>query len=140
MNLLMFLWAVASTLTGSTNDPENTTLTVTVQNIQPKTGTVRIALMKSCKNFPNCNPESTAILDAKNLSVQKTFTVEQGEYAVAVYHDVNANGELDKRMFGIPKEPYGFSNNFRPRMSAPTFSDCMIKVGAGGKAISIRLE
>jgi uncharacterized protein (DUF2141 family) len=140
MNLLMLLWAVASTLTGSTDDPKTTTLTVTIQNIQSKTGTVRIALMKSCKKFPDCTPESTAILDAKNSSVQKAFTVEPGEYAVAVYHDLNANGELDKRIFGIPKEPYGFSNNFRPRMSAPTFSDCMIKVGASGKAITIKID
>jgi len=140
MNLLILLWAVAPSIIGSIDEPIMTTLTVTVQNVQRKSGTVRIALMKSCKNFPACNPESTAVIDAKNSSVQKAFTVEPGEYAVAVYHDVNANGELDKRMFGIPKEPYGFSNNFRPVMSAPKFVDCMITVGASGKAIEIKIE
>lgn len=140
MNLLTLLWSLTPILFGPTDDPKTTTLTVTIQNVQSKTGTIRISLMKSCKNFPSCNPESTAIIDAKTSSVQKAFTVEPGEYAVAVYHDVNANGELDKRIFGIPKEPYGFSNNFRPRVSAPTFSDCMISVGAAGKAISIKIE
>lgn len=140
MKLLILLWAGVATLVGPTDDPKNTTLTVTVQNIQQKTGTIRIALMKSCKKFPDCNPASTAILEAKNSSVQKAFIIEPGEYAVAVYHDVNANGELDKRIFGIPKEPYGFSNNFRPRVSAPTFVDCKITVGAAGKAITIKID
>lgn len=140
MLFLMLLWIVAPLFYGSTDDPKKTTLTVTIQNVQSKTGTVRIAVMKACKKFPECNPDETAIIDAKSSSFQKAFSVEPGEYAVAVYHDKNANGELDKRIFGIPKEPYGFSNNFRPRISAPTFGDCKIVVGSGGKTISIKVE
>lgn len=143
MRFLLILWAMLPmlpTVSGPTDDPKKATLTITIQNIQSKTGTVRIALMKACKKFPDCKPENTAIIDAKSSSVQKAFNVEPGEYAVAVYHDRNANGELDKRIFGIPKEPYGFSNNFRPRISAPTFGDCKITVGEGGKAISITIE
>lgn len=103
-------------------------------------GTVRIALMKKCEKFPECKPANTAIIEAKNTAHQTSFTVEPGDYAIAVYHDVNANGQLDKKVFGIPKEPYGFSNNFRPRFSAPTFGDCKITVGDAGKAIAIRIE
>lgn len=40
-----------------------------------------------------------------------TFTdLPKGKYAVSVYHDANRNGMLDKNIFGIPKERYGFSN------------------------------
>jgi uncharacterized protein (DUF2141 family) len=140
MLFLMLFWTVAPLLAGATDDPKKTTLTVTIQNVQAKTGTVRIAVMKACKKFPDCKPDDTVIIDAKNALIQKAFSVEPGEYAVAVYHDRNANGELDKRIFGIPKEPYGFSNNFRPRLSAPTFNDCKIVVGSGGKSISITVE
>ncbi|MCY7356625.1 MAG: DUF2141 domain-containing protein [Rudanella sp.] len=140
MLYLTLLWAVAHFLAGPSDDPQKAALTITIQNVQSKTGTVRIALMKGCKKFPDCNPENTAIIDAKSSPFQKAFSVEPGDYAVAVYHDKNANGELDKRIFGIPKEPYGFSNNFRPRMSAPTFGDCKITVGSGGKTIQIRIE
>ena len=62
-----------------------------------------------------------------------------GDYAIAVYHDQNGNGKMDKRMFGIPKEPYGFSNNIKPVMSAPKFSECRFTVGDSGKVISIKL-
>ena len=39
--------------------------------------------------------------------------VPYGEYGVAVFHDVNGNGKNDSNFIGIPKEPYGFSNNAR---------------------------
>ena len=55
----------------------------------------------------------------KRGNLQTSFNLEPGDYAVAIYHDENGNGQLDKRLFGIPKEPYGFSNNYRPRLSAP---------------------
>ena len=45
-----------------------------------------------------------------------------GRYAVAAYHDVNGNGELDKVPPGLPTEPYGFSNEVgrlgRPELRA----------------------
>jgi uncharacterized protein (DUF2141 family) len=44
-----------------------------------------------------------------------------GEYALAVYHDVNENGKLDTGLFGIPTEKYGFSNNAKGYMGAPSF-------------------
>ncbi len=79
-------------------------------------------------------------IDAAHNSVQTTFSVEPGEYAIAVYHDQNGNGKMDTRLFGIPKEPYGFSNDFRPMLSAPKFSDCEFSVGDGGKTMRIKLN
>lgn len=52
-----------------------------------------------------------------------------GRYAMAVYLDANANGKLDRGMFGIPSEPYGFSNNggaFGP----PDFAEAAFVVDA----------
>ena len=31
-----------------------------------------------------------------------------GDYGVAVFHDENSNGKMDKYVLGIPLEPYGF--------------------------------
>lgn len=35
--------------------------------------------------------------------------LNDGEYSFAIYHDINENEKLDSNIFGIPKEPYGFS-------------------------------
>jgi len=44
-----------------------------------------------------------------------------GEYAVMLYHDENGNDKLDKNIVGVPKEPYGFSNNARARLGLPLY-------------------
>lgn len=49
-----------------------------------------------------------------------------GQYAIAVYHDVNGNGKLDKNLVGIPSEPYAFSNNPRAKWKRPNFLDSRV--------------
>lgn len=43
-----------------------------------------------------------------------TFVIKDlppGDYAMAIYHDMNENGSMDETEMKIPKEPFGFSNN-----------------------------
>ncbi|GAB3248247.1 DUF2141 domain-containing protein [Larkinella harenae] len=117
-----------------------TKLIVDVQNIKEVKGQLRVGLYKPCDDFPmGCKPIANQIVAVNGSSTRVTFTVPPGDYAVALFHDVNDNGQMDKKMFGIPKEPYGFSNNYRPRVSGPNFDDCRIQVGGAGKTISIKL-
>ena len=140
---MLYLLSVFSLfLSGPT--PENSikkaSLTVEIQNVRKLTGAVYIALFKPGKDFPSGKAIDGKKIDAAHNSVQTTFSVEPGEYAIAVYHDQNGNGKMDTRMFGIPKEPYGFSNDFRPMLSAPKFSDCEFSVGDAGKVMQIKLN
>jgi len=50
-----------------------------------------------------------------------------GQYAIAVYHDLNGNGKLDKNLIGIPSEPYAFSNNPRAKWKRPDFLDSRVQ-------------
>ena len=68
-------------------------------------------------------------LDAQKGTVSHTFKdLEAGTYAIVVYHDENHNKICDKNFFGIPTEAYAFSNNMRPKLSAPSFEECAIKL------------
>ncbi len=62
-----------------------------------------------------------------------------GVYAVAVYHDANANHRFDVGMFG-PTEAYGFSNNPRILFSKPSFSSVKFQAKAGETTVDIRLN
>jgi uncharacterized protein (DUF2141 family) len=108
--------------------PALPTLTINVQNLRQQTGRVCVAVYASGEGFPGGKPKELRRVPVKGEQQQISFTVEPGDYAVAVFQDLNDNGKLDTRLFGIPKEPYGFSNNFRPRLSAPKFSDCRVTV------------
>ncbi len=122
------------------DSPKKINLTIEVQNVRAIKGVVYFALFRPGKDFPEGKPVEGKKVDVNNAQVHTTFSVEPGEYAIAVFHDENSNGKMDKRLFGIPKEPYGFSNNFRPKLSAPKFSDCGFSVGDGGKTIHIKLN
>jgi uncharacterized protein (DUF2141 family) len=56
-----------------------------------------------------------------------------------MFQDANANGDLDLGPLG-PKEGYGFSNNVRPILSAPSLQSALVSVGPGDTRISIRLR
>ena len=44
-----------------------------------------------------------------------------GTYAISVFQDLNANDKLDRKLFGVPVEPYGFSVSTARMTRAPTF-------------------
>ncbi len=116
------------------------TLSVEVTNVRSTGGTLRVALYKPGGKFGKTQPDFY-----KNIPVSQTgsfkfdFDVVPGKYAIAVYHDQNNNNKLDKNMVGYPKEPFGFSNNYRPVISGPDFQDCAFELTEKGKLISIKL-
>lgn len=63
-----------------------------------------------------------------------------GKYAMSCFHDLNGNGQLDTNWMGIPTEPYGFSNNARPKFRAPNWSETAFDWSGQGAPIGIRLE
>jgi uncharacterized protein (DUF2141 family) len=53
------------------------------------------------------------------------YTVQDmppGDYAIAIYHDANTDGQCNSNFLGVPTECYGFSNNVKPFLSAPSFN------------------
>jgi uncharacterized protein (DUF2141 family) len=59
----------------------------------------------------------------KGLNSITLQNISDGRYALAIFHDENGDGKMNKNMLGIPKEGYGVSNNVKNLMSAPTFKE-----------------
>jgi uncharacterized protein (DUF2141 family) len=113
-----------------------------IQNIKNTKGTLRIAFYKKGSNFP----DNSGILYAKEMKIiQKgemilTFSdIGLGEYAMAIFHDENGNKKLDKNLLGVPTEPYGFSRNFKPKFSAPKYTDCNVDFSQTNNSFTIKL-
>ncbi len=66
-------------------------------------------------------------------SLYRIDEIPAGDIAVLVYVDENGNDVLDKNFIGIPKEPLGISNNYRPK-GPPAFSRAMFEVNDGETA------
>ena len=75
-----------------------------------------------------------------NQSAEVDFTgLPAGKYAMVCFHDENNNGKFDENMLGLPKEGYCFSNNVKPRFSAPNFDQCAFDYKGGDQSISITM-
>ena len=84
--------------------PEKTSLTIEVHNVRTLNGAVYVALFRPGKDFPGRQTDrrQKGGCYAAN-GYARALSVEPGEYAIAVYHDENGNGKMDKTIFGIPK-------------------------------------
>ena len=65
--------------------------------------------------------------------------VKPGADAVAVFHDTNGNGKLDRSFIGLPNEPYGFSNDVG-RRGPPSFEAARIVVREPSTTIVIPIR
>ncbi len=62
-------------------------------------------------------------------NIQYTFSgIPNGDYTIAVFHDINNNGKLDKNFLGIPKEGYAFSKNAMGTFGPPNFDKAQFKL------------
>ena len=103
-------------------------LTVSVTNIQHAKGKISFGLFRKQDSFPVKGKQFKGVLiDTKKPSTKYTFeNLADGQYAVAIFHDENENGIMDKNMFGAPTEAYGFSRNARGTFAAPSFEEAKI--------------
>lgn len=114
-------------------------LELTIKNIKEVKGTIRVALFNTEKDFLEQAIESK-VVKVSGSEAQVVFDkLKPGEYAISVIHDVNENQELDKGFMGIPKEPYGFSNDARGKFGPPSYDESKLVV-SGVVKTSIKVE
>jgi uncharacterized protein (DUF2141 family) len=115
-------------------------LRVNIVGLKSSEGQVRVALFDSEKTFLH-EPLKSGSLTIEHAQCHwQVKGLPPGSYALAVYQDRNGNGKLDHNMFGIPIEPYGFSNNARGVMGPPDFRDACFQVTGSSTRIELRVE
>lgn len=107
-----------------------------------KKGNLIVGLFKQ-NGFPKANQSSygkTIPITSSTMTV-KFSSIENGEYAVAVFQDQDLNDKLSSNFFGVPNEPFGFSNNKFGMFGPPNFSDVSFKVSESKKSnLSIKIK
>jgi uncharacterized protein (DUF2141 family) len=76
-----------------------------------RTGSVMVALYDSEAAWDGGAPVAAMAVPADGPAVARFDHLPAGDYAVKAFHDVDGDGEMDKNPFGLPTEPYAFSNN-----------------------------
>ena len=120
---------------------ELASLHVTVNGLEPTTGTVEVSLFNSEASFlktPDLQ-QSGQVNGQESMSFSFAGLVE-GDYAVVVVHDENDNGLLDTGFLGFGGESYGFSNDAVGWFGQPSFDQASFTVGKENLDIVINLD
>ncbi len=107
---------------------ENYSITVEFSGMKSDDGDVYVALYNTEDSFLK-KPMTGEIAKVNDKKATITFkNVTPGEYAISAFHDENDNKKMDTKIFGIPKEPIGMSNNAKGFMGPPKYKDAKFTV------------
>ncbi|MGI9546063.1 MAG: DUF2141 domain-containing protein [Flavobacteriaceae bacterium] len=125
MRIYLILFLLIPVLAFSQNK-----LNIEVMGVPESEGNIRVAIYDTSETFLShehvFKSESTVAKKGKTeLSIDD---LPDGEFAIALYHDVNGNDELDTNWLGIPKEAVGFSNAKMKTFGPPKFKECAFKM------------
>jgi uncharacterized protein (DUF2141 family) len=114
---------------------------VEITGLRSDGGRVAVALFNSKSAFPHVDKAFRAQQSSpRNRRAAVEFEdLPPGDYAVLVLHDENANGKLDRGLFGIPKEGIGASNDALEPFGPPRYAKAKVNV-KGSVTLSSRLK
>jgi uncharacterized protein (DUF2141 family) len=116
-------------------------LTLTFPALASNQGKVLIVIYDSAQGWGGGKPVRGAMASAADaLPNAKVSALPPGTYAARVFQDIDGDGKMGMNPFGLPTEPYGFSNGAQSNMGPPSFEAAAFQVKAGANVQSIQLK
>ncbi|HET8935974.1 MAG TPA: DUF2141 domain-containing protein [Polyangiales bacterium] len=107
---------------------------VDIVGLHSDKGRVLVALYCGEAGFPGEIKKACAsqVAYSKDRRVHLVFDkIPAGEFAVSMFHDENANSNLDRNFLGMPKEGWGTSRDAKASFGPPKYSDARVSLRAG---------
>ena len=140
--LVLSLIVGMAALTPASRAAETSSLTVTFSGIKATTGAILFTVVNSEAAYGDkAPPTAQAMLPVTANTATKVFEgLAPGRYAIKAFHDVNGDGKMGANPFGIPTEPFAFSNNAVGNMGPAKWADASFEVKAGANTHSITID
>ena len=124
---MIFHWVLLLNLIFAQQESvERVELRIKVTNIQTHSGSIEIGIfnnpnvfLKKGKAFENYTIKANA-----DTVICLIESLKKDTYAISLYHDIYADEECNLNILGRPVEPYGLSNNKKPKLRRSKFSNC----------------
>jgi len=131
-----FLIAALPLLWGAT---AGGSIEIAVTGVRSAQGRVHVDICDEASFLKDCRLSGQA--PAKpGTTIVIVHNVPPGRYGAQAFHDRNANGEVDRGLFGIPLEGVGFSNDARIRMAPPKFAEAAFLHDGSDQRITFKLR
>ena len=117
---------------------------VTVNKVRPGKGKLHITLVNKAQFLMRKKlkkPLMKAIVKPLGKSVQYEFKdVPPGDYAVQVLQDFDEDGFMTDNWLGLPKEPWGMSNNPPIGLGGPKWERAKFTVTENSEVVKVSLD
>ena len=128
---------------GCIGPASSTWITITAEGLRNGNGSLAVTLYEdnSRKFLAKGGAFYVGWVEANSGTTRAcVFLPQQGVYAIALYHDENANHKFDRTGIGFPAEGYGFSNNPATLAGLPSFRSVRLNVPRTGLSTRIRMK
>ena len=114
-------------------------LTVNFTGIEEKQGAVMGVLFDSEAAYDGKGAPVRPIMVAADKAEIAAMIdgLAPGTYAIKLFHDVDGDGKMGTNPYGMPIEPFAFSNNAQGNMGPAKWADAKFEVKAGANVHSI---
>lgn len=113
-------------------------IVVEVASLRSDRGSVRVALYPEGAWIEQGRELATCHTDVHYGHATCVLTdVRPGTYALAVLHDEDDDGGLDRDFLGLPQEGFGFSNDAAPGFGPPSFRDASFRFDGGERDLVV---
>lgn len=118
------------------------TLTVNFTVTDAPTGQIMLSLYDNeAAHDRGGKPVRAAAVPVKDGKAVATFEgLAPGRYAIKSFHDIDGNGEMGTTPFGMPTEPFAFSNNAPPQGGPAPWSASSFVVDGDAATTSITIR
>ncbi len=127
---LLFIFLANPSVENQSTTDNNPILEIQIDNIKENKGKIEIGVFNTGDRFLEADQAyKNYSIEVKNKkAVLVIEDLPAGNYAISLYHDENDDDKCNRNFIGIPKEPYAFSNNVKPRFSPPSYEDCQFEL------------
>lgn len=142
LSLFITVLAAASLLAAGAPSAvaEPAKLVIAVTGLKDVKGQMMIALFDQA-GYETDRAVASVNVPVTTAEVRHSFAnLAPGAYGVKLFHDVDGDGKMGTNPFGLPTEPYGFSNNARGQFGPAKWPAAAFEVGAGETVHAIRLD
>lgn len=117
-------------------------LTIKIENVSAKGGTLQIALYDRA-SYAGHNTDPIVAVHVPAVSPETTATMynlQPGTYAIKMFQDFYGSNAFVRGTWGIPQEPFGFSNDALPLLDQPSFDAAKFSLERGENVIVVHLQ
>lgn len=141
-HILYFLLAVVFAAHPAKDPAKEGVLHLQISNVEEAQGWIWVGVYDSEDNFLIKEKAIVEGMEVDGVGKLDMLVdhVKFGSCAVAVFHDINGNGEMDRNWLGIPTEPYAFSRKPRSKWRLPRFDEVAFTFKPKQTNLSVTLD